>query len=167
MKQFLILFILTPCLLVSCIPNTLGSSMRPYRLYVDPIQAKAGTTIYVNDQAAVGLFGINLGGLSEAQRQAAKIGERHISSNVSDVFISGAEAPSGWVIDLVSKQGIREIIDITGSRPDISFSSYIDLIFSIRIPAGVEPGIYPAEARVSTLRGQTKVLPMSIEILAP
>ncbi len=167
MKRFLCLSFLLATLLVSCIPSSQGTAMQPYRLYIDPLMAKAGTTLFVHDQAAVDFFGVSLGGLSEAQRQAAKVGQKLTSSNVSEVFISGAKAPSGWIIDLVSKQGVKEITSVSGPRPDISYISYVDLLFSIRIPAGVEPGVYSAEASVSTLAGKTKVLPMNIEIVAP
>ncbi|MCA9838967.1 MAG: hypothetical protein KC422_18775 [Trueperaceae bacterium] len=165
MKRFSALFFVLGLILSSCIPNNLGNVNRPFRLYVDTITARPGTTIYVHDQADPGFFKVSLGGITEAQRQAARVGQTLSSNNVSEVFISDAKAPSGWIIDLESKRGVREITAVSGPRPDVSFTSYIDLVFSIRIPANVAPGVYTAEASVSTLEGQTKVLPMRIEII--
>ncbi len=165
MKRFMSIALLLVLVLgfSACAPSLKGSNVaQAFRLYLEPVTAKAGSTVFVFDEADVTFFNVSLGPLSAQQKATARVGDRFTLATVSEVYISAATAPSGWMIDLERKRGVREVSSVGQNVNDRSF---IELGFSIKIPEGIPVGSYNASASVTGTNGATKALPMIIEIV--
>jgi hypothetical protein len=169
------LAILVFCVLAGCAPVSFGPGSRanPIPTSITTVAKVKAGEVFVKAVGPAGLLsdgiftqpGLEFTSFNEIQLGAAK----RIAVNWVEQI--NMRAPQGWEFDIVYQEGVSTITQVTPTATGVSYrrTFTLELVVRVKIPAGTQPGVYPALMTIAEVgrRQNTGPVYFNIEVQKP
>jgi hypothetical protein len=161
--------------LAGCAPVSFGPGSRanPIPTSITTVAKVKAGEVFVKAIGPAGLLSDNIftqPGLQFTSFNEIKLGaSKRIAVNWVEQI--NLRAPQGWQFDIVYQEGVSTIIQVVPTATGVSYRTAfsLELVVSVKIPAEVQPGVYPALMTIAEVgrRQNTGPVYFNIEVQKP